>query len=98
MLILTPSPIATTSQHPPPPAVAFAAPLPSSAPIAPETMLTHHDKIKVNKPEPFDGDQSKYHSFMISISLYLTTVPNLLDGERITFVLSYLTTGHALMW
>jgi len=36
-------------------------------------MSTHHDKIKVNKPEPF-------------------------DGERITFVLSYLTTGHALMW
>src|SRR6266849_1644279 len=35
---------------------------------------------------------------MISTSLYLTTVPNLLDGERITFVLSYLTTGHALMW
>src|SRR5712692_4888040 len=35
---------------------------------------------------------------MISTSLYLTTVPNLLDGERIAFVLSYLTTGHALMW
>src|SRR5713101_3157833 len=61
-------------------------------------MLTHNDKIKVNKPEPFDGDQSKYHSFMISTSLYLTTVPNLSDGERITFVLSYMMTGHALMW
>src|SRR5713101_4553014 len=35
---------------------------------------------------------------MISTSLYLTTVPNLSDGERIAFVLSYLTTGHALMW
>src|SRR5216684_3767966 len=35
---------------------------------------------------------------MISTSLYLTTVPNLSDGERIAFILSYLTTGHALMW
>ena len=35
---------------------------------------------------------------MISTSLYLATVPNLSDGERITFVLSYMTTGHALMW
>jgi len=61
-------------------------------------MSTHHDKIKVNKPEPFDGDRSKYRSFMISTSLYLATVPNLSDGERIAFVLSYLTTGHALMW
>src|SRR5712692_8874059 len=35
---------------------------------------------------------------MISISLYLATVPNLSDGERITFVLSYMTAGSALMW
>src|SRR5229473_5753673 len=35
---------------------------------------------------------------MISTSLYLATVPNLSNGERIAFVLSYLTTGHALMW
>src|SRR6266849_2243465 len=35
---------------------------------------------------------------MISTSLYLSTVPNLSDGERITFVLSYMITGHALMW
>src|SRR5713226_3295153 len=35
---------------------------------------------------------------MISTSLYLATVPNLSDRERIAFVLSYLTTGHALMW
>src|SRR5713101_7758724 len=35
---------------------------------------------------------------MISTSLYLATVPNLSDRERITFVLSYLTTGHTLMW
>ena len=93
-----PSPIVTTSQQPPPPAVAFTAPLPpTSAPFEPDTMSTQHDKIKVNKPESFDGDQSKYCSFMISTSLYLTTVPNLSDGERITFVLSYMTTGHALM-
>src|SRR6266852_7362907 len=42
--------------------------------------------------------KSKYHSFMISTSLYLATVPNPSNGERIAFVLSYLTTGHALMW
>ena len=35
---------------------------------------------------------------MISNSLYLTTVPNLSDGERITFILSYMTAGSALMW
>src|SRR5713226_7536090 len=92
-----PSPITSTSHPSFPPAVAFTAP-PPVEPIAPETMSTHHNKIKVNKPEPFDGDQSKYHSFMISTSLYLATVPNLSDGERIAFVLSYLTTGHALMW
>src|SRR5712692_8963684 len=52
-----PSPIVTTSQQPPPPAIAFTAPLPpTSVPIAPDTMLTHHDKIKVNKPELFNGD------------------------------------------
>src|SRR5713101_6898178 len=48
-----PSPIMTTSQQPPPPAVPFTAPLPpTSMPIALNTMSTHHDKIKVNKPEP----------------------------------------------
>src|SRR5713226_2721999 len=35
---------------------------------------------------------------MISTTLYLATVPNLSDGERMAFVLSYMTTGHALMW
>src|SRR5713226_2456176 len=35
---------------------------------------------------------------MISTSLYLATVPNFSDRERIAFVLSYLTTGHTLMW
>src|SRR5713101_2728603 len=80
-----PSPIASTSHPSFPPAIAFTAP-PPAEPIAPETMSTHHDKIKVNKPEPFNGDQYKYRSFMISTSLYLTTVPNLSDGERIAFV------------
>src|SRR5712692_2297220 len=55
-------------------------------------------KSRLTNQNPFDGDQSKYHSFMISTSLYLTTVPNLSDGERIAFVLSNLTTGHTLMW
>src|SRR5713101_7797652 len=35
---------------------------------------------------------------MISTSLYLATVPNLSDGERIAFILSYMTAGSALMW
>src|SRR5713101_3514957 len=52
-----PSPIMTTSQQPPPPAISFTAPPPpTSVPIAPDTMSTHHDKIKVNKPELFNGD------------------------------------------
>src|SRR5713101_4493363 len=94
-----PSPIAITSQQPPPPTIVFTAPLPpTSIPITPSTMLTYQDKIKVNKPESFNGDQSKYHSFMISTSLYLATVPNLSDGGRIALILSYMTTGHALMW
>src|SRR5712692_5268106 len=49
-----PSPIVTTSQQPPPPATTFTAPLlPTSIPITPDTMSIHHNKIKVNKPEPF---------------------------------------------
>ena len=56
-LINQPSPIVITSQQPPPPAIAFAAPLPPiSAPLEPDTMSTQHDKIKVNKPESFNGD------------------------------------------
>src|SRR5713101_998932 len=35
---------------------------------------------------------------MISTSLYLATVPNLSNGERIAFVLSYMTAGSTLMW
>src|SRR5713101_7181429 len=35
---------------------------------------------------------------MISTSPYLATVPNLSDGERIMFILSYMTAGSALMW
>ena len=35
---------------------------------------------------------------MISTSPYLATVPNLSDGERIAFILSYMTAGSALMW
>src|SRR5713101_6613039 len=94
-----PSPIVTTSQQPPPPSIIFTAPLPpTSTPIFPSTILSHQDRIKVNKPEPFDGDQSKYHSFMISTSLYLATLPNLQDGKRITFFLSCMTAGSALMW
>src|SRR5713226_6199315 len=50
-----PSPIATTSHPSFPPAIAFTAP-PLVEPIEPEIMTTHHDNIKVNKPEPFDGD------------------------------------------
>src|SRR5712692_6618544 len=55
-------------------------------------------KSRLTNQNPFNGDQSKYHSFMISTSLYLATVPNLSDGERITFILSYMTAGSALMW
>src|SRR5713226_1548176 len=48
LLINQPSPIVTTSQYPPPPAIAFTASFPQPTPITPETMSTHHDKIKVN--------------------------------------------------
>src|SRR6266852_5030640 len=57
-----------------------------------------HSNVKVNKPESYDGDRSKYHSFSITCALSIAIMDKPTDEEKIVFMLSYLTKGSAAMW
>src|SRR5713101_9647554 len=57
-----------------------------------------HSNVKVNKPESYDGDRSKYRSFSITCALSIAVMDKPTDEEKIVFMLSYLTKGSAAMW
>ena len=72
-----------------------------------ETMLTEEqekdkrrerqDRIKVAKPETYDGDRKKYEGFRRSVTTYLSA-GRYSDKEKIIFALSYMTKGFANDW
>src|SRR6266849_1631858 len=64
---------------------------------APVTKMSHSN-VKVNKPESYDGDRSKYRSFSIACALSIAVMDKPTDEETIVFTLSYLTKGSAAMW
>src|SRR5713101_9308961 len=69
----------------------FPTTIPAPVPV---TKMSHTN-VKVNKPESYDGDRSKYCSFSIACALSIAVMNNPTDEEKIVFVLSYLTKGSA---
>src|SRR5712692_10395160 len=64
---------------------------------APATKMSHSN-VKVNKPESYDGDRSKYCSFSIACALSIAVMDKPTDEEKIVFTLLYLTKGSAAVW
>src|SRR5713101_7926773 len=71
---------------------------PTTIPAPPPVTTMSHSNVKVNKPESYDGDRSKYRSFSIACALSIAVMSNPTDEEKIVFILSYLTKGSATMW
>jgi hypothetical protein len=55
------------------------------------------DRIKVAKPEPFDGERKNYEGFRRATTTYLSA-GRYNDKEKIIFTLSYMTKGFANDW
>jgi hypothetical protein len=61
----------------------------------------HNDKeLRINVPQPFNGDRKKYKVFQNAIVLYLTINRHIYDDneKKIGFVLSYLNDKEAAQW
>src|SRR6266852_6559403 len=59
----------------------FPTTLPAPTPI---TKMSHSN-VKVNKPESYDGDRSKYCSFSITCTLSIAVMDKPTDEEKIVF-------------
>ncbi|QRW05899.1 Retrotransposon gag protein [Ceratobasidium sp. AG-Ba] len=89
----------TNRQPPAPPAPqppAPPAPQPSAPPLPQPSAPSA--RIKLAKPEKFDGKKDKSTAFKVSLMQYLrTTYPGSSDEDKIAFILSYLD-GKAAEW
>ncbi|QRV72137.1 Retrotransposon gag protein [Ceratobasidium sp. AG-Ba] len=84
-----------TNRQPPPPPVAS---IPQAQPVrvAPPTAPTV--RVKLAKPDKFDGKKDKSTTFKVAITQYLrATYPGISDDDKIAFIISYLD-GKASEW
>ncbi|QRV96917.1 Retrotransposon gag protein [Ceratobasidium sp. AG-Ba] len=71
------------------------APPPAAPPVQPPTSST---RVKLAKPDKFDGKKDKSTTFKVAITQYLrSTYPGSLDDDKIAFIISYLD-GKAAEW
>ncbi|QRV73676.1 Retrotransposon gag protein [Ceratobasidium sp. AG-Ba] len=86
-----------TNRQPPPPPV--GAPVTSQAPpvrVTPPVAPTV--RVKLAKPDKFDGKKDKSTTFKVAITQYLRAIyPGILDDDKIAFIISYLD-GKASEW
>ncbi|QRV83624.1 Retrotransposon gag protein [Ceratobasidium sp. AG-Ba] len=84
-----------TNRQPPPPPVASipqAQSVRATQPTAPTV------RVKLAKPDKFDGKKDKSTTFKVAITQYLrATYPGILDDDKIAFIISYLD-GKASEW
>ncbi|QRW06299.1 Retrotransposon gag protein [Ceratobasidium sp. AG-Ba] len=85
-----------TNRLPPPPPLVPVAPLVpgSCTPQAPVPSV----RVKLAKPDKFDGKKDKSTPFKVAITQYLrATYPGISDDDKIAFIISYLD-GKASEW
>jgi hypothetical protein len=81
----------------------LSATLPSSSEPDPSSTLvipspSHSLNLKISKPSNFDGDKTKFNSWIHEISLYLSQDESVSDNTTIAIIMSYIKTGHAAKW
>ncbi|QRV82902.1 Retrotransposon gag protein [Ceratobasidium sp. AG-Ba] len=82
----------TNRQPPPPPVTSIPQPIRVTQPAAPTI------RVKLAKPDKFDGKKDKSTTFKVAITQYLrATYPGILDEDKIAFIISYLD-GKASDW
>ncbi|QRV84412.1 Retrotransposon gag protein [Ceratobasidium sp. AG-Ba] len=83
-----------TNRQPPPPPVAS---VPQTQPIRVTQPAAPTVRVKLAKPDKFDGKKQVYH-VQIAITQYLrATYPGISDDDKIAFIISYLD-GKASEW
>ncbi|QRV84679.1 Retrotransposon gag protein [Ceratobasidium sp. AG-Ba] len=98
--LFSPSCTATSSTHPgtnrpPPPPPTGGVPPPAAPPVPTPTSTT---RVKLAKPDKFDGKKDKSTTFKVAITQYLrSTYPGSSDDDKIAFIISYLD-GKAAEW
>ncbi|QRV85417.1 Retrotransposon gag protein [Ceratobasidium sp. AG-Ba] len=84
-----------TNRQPPPPPVASVPPtqpIRATQPVAPSV------RVKLAKPNKFDGKKDKSTTFKVAITQYLrATYPGILDDDKVAFIILYLD-GKASEW
>ncbi|QRV83052.1 Retrotransposon gag protein [Ceratobasidium sp. AG-Ba] len=84
-----------TNRQPPPPPVA-SMPSTHSTQVTQPTAPTV--RVKLAKPDKFDGKKDKSTTFKVAITQYLrATYPGISDDDKIAFIISYLD-GKASEW
>ncbi|QRV84225.1 Retrotransposon gag protein [Ceratobasidium sp. AG-Ba] len=82
----------TNRQPPPPPVTSIPQPIRVTQPAAPTI------RVKLAKPDKFDGKKDKSTTFKVAITQYLrATYPGISDEDKIAFIISYLD-GKASDW
>ncbi|QRV73686.1 hypothetical protein RhiJN_01700 [Ceratobasidium sp. AG-Ba] len=85
-----------TNRQPPPPPTVPVVPIARTSPTAPPTV-----RVKLAKPDKFDGKKDKSTTFKVAITQYLrATYPGISDNDKIAFIISYLDgnfTTHYLL-
>ncbi|QRV93541.1 Retrotransposon gag protein [Ceratobasidium sp. AG-Ba] len=85
----------TGTNRPPPPPPAGSMPPPVVPPVPAPTSTT---RVKLAKPDKFDGKKDKSTTFKVAITQYLrSTYPGSSDDDKIAFIISYLD-GKAAEW
>ncbi|QRV92681.1 hypothetical protein RhiJN_20699 [Ceratobasidium sp. AG-Ba] len=85
----------TGTNRPPPPPPAGGIPPPVAPPVQVPTTTT---RVKLAKPDKFDGKKDKSTTFKVAITQYLrSTYPGSSDDDKIAFIISYLD-GKAAEW
>ncbi|QRV77273.1 Retrotransposon gag protein [Ceratobasidium sp. AG-Ba] len=77
----------TNRQPPPPPVVTTSTPQAQPARVAQPAIV----RVKLAKPDKFDGKKDKSTTFKVAITQYLrATYPGISDDDKIAFIISYL--------
>ncbi|QRW10095.1 Transposon Tf2-12 polyprotein [Ceratobasidium sp. AG-Ba] len=86
-----------TNRQPPPPPVRLSS-ASQAPPVRVTPPVTTTVRVKLAKPDKFNGKKDKSTTFKVAITQYLhATYPGISDDDKIAFIISYLD-GKALEW
>jgi hypothetical protein len=67
------------------------------APAAPTPVPTAVTEVKITMPDSYDGSLDKTEHFLHQCEVYFLGLPGLMAHQHVTFMISYMNKGRALL-